>query len=63
MGEKYSVILHSDTEDGGHWVECPDIPGCSSQGDTVAEAIEMIKDAIKECVDVIGKMKQSAKTT
>ena len=62
MREKYSVILHTDTEDGGYWVECPDIPGCSSQGDTVAEALEMIKDAIKGCVDVLGERKQSAKT-
>jgi len=45
-GKKYSVILHADTEDGGFWIECPSLPGCSSQGDTVEEALEMIKDAI-----------------
>ena len=27
-------------------VECPELPGCASQGDTVEEALEMIKDAI-----------------
>jgi predicted RNase H-like HicB family nuclease len=46
-GKKYSVILHPDTEDRGHWVECPALAGCASQGDTVEEALEMIKDAIK----------------
>ncbi|MCK9276393.1 MAG: type II toxin-antitoxin system HicB family antitoxin [Syntrophales bacterium] len=46
-GLKYSVILHRDTEDGGYWVECPDLPGCASQGDTVEEALSMIKDAIQ----------------
>ena len=46
-GKKYSVILHPDTEDRGYWVECPELAGCASQGDTVEEALEMIKDAIK----------------
>lgn len=51
-GMKYSVNLHRDTEDGGYWVECPAIPGCASQGDTVEEALGMIKDAIQACSDV-----------
>jgi len=51
-GMKYSVILHRDTEDGGYWVECPAIPGCASQGDTIEEALSMIKDAIQACADV-----------
>jgi len=46
-GKRYPVILHTDTEDGGFWVECPSLPGCASQGDTVEEALGMIKDAIK----------------
>ncbi|MEW6686326.1 MAG: MerR family transcriptional regulator [Candidatus Edwardsbacteria bacterium] len=51
-GKKYSVILHPDTEDGGYWIECPTLPGCASQGDTVEEALEMIKDAIKGHLEV-----------
>jgi len=51
-GRKYSVVLHADTEDGGYWVECPSLPGCASQGDTVEEALEMIKDAIMGCLAV-----------
>jgi predicted RNase H-like HicB family nuclease len=46
-GKKYSVILHPGTEGRGHWIECPALAGCASQGDTVEEALEMIKDAIK----------------
>jgi predicted RNase H-like HicB family nuclease len=45
--KKYSVILHPDREDRGYCIECPTLAGCASQGDTVEEAIEMIKDAIK----------------
>ena len=51
-GKAYKVILHPDLEDGGFWVECPSLPGCSSQGDTVEEALEMIKDAIAGHLEV-----------
>ena len=36
-GRKYRAILHADTEDGGYWGECPDLPGCASQGETIEE--------------------------
>ncbi len=39
------VILIPD-EDGGYAVEVPTLPGCISQGDTVDEALENIKEAI-----------------
>ena len=45
-GKSFDVILHRDLEDGGFWVECPLLSGCASQGDTVEEALAMIKDAI-----------------
>jgi len=56
-GGKYEVILHPDTEDGGFWVECPALDGCASQGDTVEEALEMIKDAIEGHLEVLEKDK------
>ena len=43
---KYKIVLHQS--DGGYSVRCPALPGCWSQGDTEAEAIENIKDAIQE---------------
>jgi predicted RNase H-like HicB family nuclease len=63
MKKKYSVVLHADTEDGGYWVECVDIPGCASQGDTVEEALEMIKDAIRGCLEVLHKKKRVKKAS
>ena len=57
-GKAYEVVLHPDTEDGGFWVECPDLPGCDSQGDTVEEALEMIKDAIKGHLEVVAEKKK-----
>ncbi|MBW2674171.1 MAG: MerR family transcriptional regulator [Deltaproteobacteria bacterium] len=62
-GMKYSVILHMDTEDGGYWVECPAIPGCASQGDTVEEALGMIKDAIQACADVQAEKDSTQKAS
>jgi len=44
---KFKVILHPDLENGGYWVECPELPGCSSQGDSIEEALDMIKDTIE----------------
>jgi predicted RNase H-like HicB family nuclease len=52
-GRKYPVILHTDTEDSGYWVECPSLPGCASQGDTVEEALEMIKNAIEGHLEIL----------
>ncbi|MEW6202806.1 MAG: type II toxin-antitoxin system HicB family antitoxin [bacterium] len=43
---KFKVIV-SKGEDFGYVVECPALPGCVSQGDTVEEALENIKEAIQ----------------
>ena len=55
---EFKVILHPDLEDGGYWVECPELPGCSSQGDSVEEALDMIKDAIKGHLEVEEELKE-----
>jgi predicted RNase H-like HicB family nuclease len=43
---KYRVLLQKCDE--GYSVSCSDLPGCWSQGDTEQEALENIKDAIRE---------------
>jgi predicted RNase H-like HicB family nuclease len=58
--KSYDVILHPDTEDGGFWVECPALPGCSSQGDTVEEALDMINEAIKGHLEVAAERRKKA---
>ena len=40
------VILIPD-ETGGYVVEVPSLPGCYSQGETEAEALQNIKEAIE----------------
>ena len=58
LKREFKVILHPDLEDGGYWVECPGLPGCSSQGDSVEEALDMIKDAIKGHLEVEEEVKR-----
>jgi predicted RNase H-like HicB family nuclease len=48
---KFQVTIDRD-EDGVWVVECPAIPGCVSQGETRAEALRNVEDAIKLCLEV-----------
>jgi predicted RNase H-like HicB family nuclease len=43
---KFNIILEEDSEDGGYIVHCPALKGCWSQGDTIDEALQNIKEAI-----------------
>jgi predicted RNase H-like HicB family nuclease len=54
-GKDYTVILQPELEDGGYIVECPALPGCASQGDTVEEALSMIRDAIRGHLAILRK--------
>jgi predicted RNase H-like HicB family nuclease len=57
---RFKVVLHPDLENGGYWIECPELPGCSSQGDSVEEALDMIKDAIKGHLEVEEELKKDS---
>jgi len=56
---RYPVILTPDLEDGGFVAECPAIPGCISQGDTVEQALANIRDAITGCLAVLREQGQA----
>jgi predicted RNase H-like HicB family nuclease len=43
---KYKVLLHREEE--GISVSVPGLPGCWSEGDSEEEALENIRDAIRE---------------
>jgi predicted RNase H-like HicB family nuclease len=47
---KFLVTLEHD-EDGFVVVECPDLPGCLSQGRTEAEALANIREAIEASLE------------
>jgi predicted RNase H-like HicB family nuclease len=55
---KYKVVLqHSDE---GVAASVPGLPGCWSQGETEAEALENIRSAIQEYLAVVADQTQGA---
>uniref|UniRef100_B8HN45 HicB-like antitoxin of toxin-antitoxin system domain-containing protein n=1 Tax=Cyanothece sp. (strain PCC 7425 / ATCC 29141) TaxID=395961 RepID=B8HN45_CYAP4 len=50
---KSRKVLLSQDEDGYFVVEVPSLPGCISQGETRAEALENIKEAIELHIEVL----------
>jgi predicted RNase H-like HicB family nuclease len=42
---RFSIIIEYDKN--GYFVQCPELQGCYSQGDSYEEVLENIKDAIK----------------
>jgi predicted RNase H-like HicB family nuclease len=48
---KIKAIIH-EAEEGGFWAEVPALPGCSTQGETMKELKENLKDAIALWLDV-----------
>ncbi|MGH7273503.1 MAG: type II toxin-antitoxin system HicB family antitoxin [Nitrospiria bacterium] len=62
-GKSYRVILHRDAEDGGFRVECPALPGCASQGDTVEEALSVTKEAIMGHLEAEAEKRQRKRAT
>jgi predicted RNase H-like HicB family nuclease len=53
MKSKFHVTLleHPD----GVSVSCPELPGCHSQGATMEEALENIRDAIQGYLELYGE--------
>ena len=51
MSLDYPVILKKSEE--GYAVGCPALPGCWSQGETEEEALENIRIAIRESLEVL----------
>ena len=50
---RYRIALHRSEE--GYSVSVPGLPGCWSQGVTEDEAVENIRDAIREYLSVVDE--------
>lgn len=55
---KYTVVIQESDE--GFAASVPGLPGCHSQGETEAEAVANIRDAIREYLDVVKELATSA---
>jgi antitoxin HicB len=51
LGLPYTIELKPDPE-AGWFVKVEELPGCMSQGDTVEEALEMIREAMELWLEV-----------
>ncbi len=54
----FKVLLEPDEEVGGYVVSCPALPGCYTQGDTIDEAMENVKEAILLCLEDLQAQNQ-----
>ena len=60
IGMEYTVVIHKSKY--GYDVKCPALPGCHSQGETQAEALDNIRDAISVYREMLVKETKGVKT-
>jgi predicted RNase H-like HicB family nuclease len=48
----YAVVIHQEPE-GGYWTEIPALPGCYSQGETLDELMENVREAVCGVLEVM----------
>jgi predicted RNase H-like HicB family nuclease len=49
------TVLYEPAEEGGYVVTCPALPGLVTEGETLDEAREMARDAIRAYVESLKK--------
>ena len=57
---KYRIALHKSVE--GFSVSVPGLPGCWSQGETEQEALENVREAIREYLSVVDDQLRGEET-
>lgn len=45
------AVIHP-AQEGGYWAEVPALPGCITEGETIEEVTENLKDAIEGWLEV-----------
>jgi predicted RNase H-like HicB family nuclease len=58
---KIKAVIHP-AEEGGFWAEVPALPGCITEGDTLEEVTDNLKDAIEGWLEVANS-RQMAQAT
>ena len=51
---EFNVIIEKD-EDGWYVATVPDLQGCHTQGKTIPQVLERIKEAIEVCLEADGE--------
>jgi len=60
--EKRFEVLFERDEEGGFVASVPALPGCYSQGDTLKETKENIKEAIELYLETVAEQKKKIKS-
>lgn len=47
----YTIILEPDVEEGGYTVTVPALSGCITQGETVEQCVERVREAIEGFIE------------
>jgi len=55
MTEYRYTVLFEPAEEGGYVATCPALPGLVTEGDTLDEAREMVRDAIRGYLESLAK--------
>lgn len=48
----FKVVIHRESA-GGFWGEVPALPGCYSQGESVPELMDNLREAALGCLEVM----------
>ena len=46
---KFDIVVH-EAEEGGFRVEVPAIPGCATQGDSLEDLMQNLREAVEGCL-------------
>ena len=57
-GEQSFTVAVYDAEEGGYWGEVLELPGCASQGETLDELLNSVRDAILACLETYTEDEQ-----
>jgi len=53
---RYEIILYWSDEDRAVLAEVPELPGCMSDGETYAEAVVNVEDAIRAWIETAREL-------
>ena len=55
---KANIIIEKDED--GYYAYCPELPGCQSQGDSLDEVRENIKEAVELYLETLSESEKQA---
>jgi predicted RNase H-like HicB family nuclease len=55
---KANIIIEKD--ENGYYAYCPELPGCQSQGDSLEEVRENIKEAVELYLETLSESEKQA---